>query len=283
MQAAQKYIQSELEGIYPATEIISFSRLILEKVSGMSRTEIFVNKNTYFSDKQHKEIENIVEKLKNHVPIQYIFGETEFYGLRFLVNDSVLIPRPETEELVAWISNTNNHKSKLRFLDIGTGSGCIAISLKNIFPNSRVDAFDVSSAALKVAKSNALQNNLDVSFAKIDILNPPLFDEKWDVIVSNPPYVLENEKLDMLPNVLENEPHLALFVPSNDPLLFYRKIAQFAQQNLQNRGEIYFEINRCFAVETSEMLRSMGFVEIEQQKDISGNDRMVKAKLDLGL
>ncbi len=277
MQKLVRYIHSELQGLYPETEIHSFTQLIIEKLTGFSRTEIIVNKNTLFSEKQRKEVESFIEKLKNFLPIQYILGETEFYGLTFQVNSSVLIPRPETEELVEWIRNENDCNANLRMLDIGTGSGCIAIILKHEFQHSEVDAFDISEEALETARMNAELNNLTVSFSKVDILNPPEFETKWDIIVSNPPYVLEKEKEEILPNVLDYEPHVALFVPDNDPLLFYLKIALFAQQHLQPNGKLYFEINRTAGRATVDLLSGMGFSGIELRKDISGNDRMVKA------
>jgi len=277
MQPALKRIKSALEGLYPETEIRSFSQLMIEKVTGFSRTEIIVNKNTQFSVEQQHEIESFIENLKNFIPIQYILGETEFYGLTFNVNESVLIPRPETEELVDWIRSENDRNASLNILDIGTGSGCIAISLKNVLPNSVVDAFDISDQALETARSNALRNELDVNFSKVDILNVPDFSKKWDIIVSNPPYVLESEKAEIQPNVLDNEPHLALFVPDNDPLLFYRSIAQFSLRQLKPEGKLYFEINRQYGKATIDLLAEYGFTDIELRKDISGNDRMVKA------
>jgi len=277
MQAAIRHIQSELQGLYPETEIKSFSNLIIEKLTGFSRTEIILNKNTLFSDDQRHVIESFIEKLKINIPIQYILGETEFFGLPFNVNESVLIPRPETEELVDWIRQEADCNSHLHILDIGTGSGCIAISLKHEFPNAQVDAFDISEEALQTAAGNARRNNLDVTFTKTDILNAPDFDRKWDIIVSNPPYVTEQEKDEILPNVLDNEPHLALFVPDNDPLLFYRRIAHFALKHLQPNGKLYFEINREFGKETVDLLAGTGFTDVELRKDISGNDRMVRA------
>jgi release factor glutamine methyltransferase len=194
------------------------------------------------------------------------------------VNESVLIPRPETEELVDWIRNENDLNKNLQILDIGTGSGCIAISLKHEFPFATVDAFDISNEALETARKNAAQNGLEVNFSEVDILNAPAFDKKWDIIVSNPPYVLENEKLQMHSNVLEYEPHLALFVPDNDPLLFYREIALFAKKQLNANGKLYFEINRAYGQATVDMLSELGFQHIELRKDISGNDRMVRGE-----
>ena len=279
MQAAIIHIRSELQGLYPDTEIKSFSNLIIEKISGFSRTEIIVNKNTLFSEKQRHVIENFIAKLKEYIPIQYILGETEFFGLPFRVNESVLIPRPETEELVDWIRNENDRNANLGILDIGTGSGCIAISLKHEFTNATVDAFDISEKALETAQSNATLNKLEVNFSKVDILNTPEMEQKWDIIVSNPPYVTELEKSEISPNVLDYEPHLALFVPDNNPLLFYHCIAIFAQQHLKPKGKLYFEINRQFGKATVDLLTAMGFGNVELRKDISGNDRMVRAEI----
>jgi release factor glutamine methyltransferase len=278
MQTALQYIQSELQGVYPETEIKSFGLLIVEKLTGFSRTQIIVNKNTQFSIEQQHEIEKIVDKLKNNVPIQYILGETEFYGLPFKVNESVLIPRPETEELVEWILSENTHENELTVLDIGTGSGCIAISLKKCSPTWSVEAFDISEKALVTATQNAHLNGVNLAFSEVDILNPPAFtNKKWDIIVSNPPYVLNEEKDFISQNVLAHEPHLALFVPDDDALLFYRHIAQFAKHHLNQNGKLYFEINRMFGEITVELLEYMGFSCVEFRKDISGNDRMIKA------
>ena len=277
MQTAILHIQSELQGLYPETEIKSFSYLIIEKLTGFSRTEVYVNKYTLFSNEQHQVIESFIEKLKIFVPIQYILGETEFYGLPFYVNESVLIPRPETEELVDWIQKENYKSAELNILDIGTGSGCIAIALRHEFHNSTVDAFDVSEKALETAQQNAIHNKLEVNFKAVDILNAPAYNKKWDIIVSNPPYITENEKDTILPNVLDHEPHLALFVPDNDPLLFYREIALFAQQYLTPAGKLYFEINRNAGNHTLELLTGMGYRDVELRKDITGNDRMVRA------
>ena len=279
MQTALQLLRSQLQGLYPDTEIRSFSYLIIEKLTGFSRTEVYVNKNTLFSVEQQHEIESFIEKLKKYVPIQYILGETEFYGLPFYVNESVLIPRPETEELVDWIRNENDRSAELKLLDIGTGSGCIAIALKHEFKNSVVDAFDISVDALDTAKQNSALNNLTINFSAIDILNVPDLPTKWDIIVSNPPYITEREKEGMLANVLDHEPHLALFVPDNDPLLFYRNIALFAQKHLNANGKLYFEINREAGLSCIELLNTMGYRDVELRKDILGNDRMVKAVL----
>lgn len=279
MQNAIHYINSELKDLYPATEIKSFTFLILEKLTGLSRTQIIVNKNTVFSLEQHHEIESFIDKLKRFVPIQYILGETEFYGLNFSVNESVLIPRPETEELVDWIQKENDNSANLNILDIGTGSGCIAISLKYEFRNASVDAFDISKNALETAKLNAKQNNLEVNFSNVDIFNAPEFSKKWDVIVSNPPYIPQAEKTEIHANVLDYEPHLALFVPNDDPLLFYRQIGMFAQKHLNCNGKLYFEIHRDAGQKGIELLNNLGFKSVELRKDISGNDRMLKGEI----
>ena len=278
MQSTLTHIQSELHGFYPETEIKSFSLLIIEKLTGFSRTQIVLNKNTQIFDLHRQEIDSFLEKLKKNVPIQYILGETEFYGLMFTVNESVLIPRPETEELVDWIRTENDRTAWLSLLDIGTGSGCIAISLKHEFSNSEVDAFDISAEALKTAKCNAVRNNITVNFSKVDILNTTEFSKQWDIIVSNPPYIPELEKDEILPNVLDYEPHLALFVPDNDPLVFYRKIANIALKQLKPGGKLYFEIHRLAGETCMQMLSELGFVDVELRKDISANDRMVRAK-----
>jgi len=277
MQAAIKRIKSSLKSYYPETEISSFSYLIISKITGFSRTEILVNKNTVFSAEQSNILENIITKLQNYIPIQYILGETEFLGLTFHVNDSVLIPRPETEELVDWIRTENDNKETLKILDIGTGSGCIAVSLKNEFPNSIVTAFDISEKALETAHHNADLNKMEVIFSKVDILKVIDLEQKWDIIVSNPPYVTESEKTGILANVLNNEPHLALFVPDNNPLLFYKKIAGFAQKHLLHNGKLYFEINREFGQSTLDLLYKQNFSEIKLRKDMLGNDRMIRA------
>lgn len=278
MKSILSYIQTELQDLYPETEIRSFGYLLIEKITGFTRTEILVNKNTIFSDEQRQQLNSFVAKLKKNVPIQYILEDTEFYGLTFRVNPSVLIPRPETEELVEWIRETYFPNSTLNILDIGTGSGCIAISLKHTFPDAEVDAFDVSAEALETAKENAILNQTAVNFNIVDILNAPPLTKKWDIIVSNPPYIPELEKNEILPNVLNHEPHLALFVPDNDPLLFYRKIALFACSNLQSGGKLFFEIHRDAGQSCIDLLTELGYSSVELRKDIFGNDRMIKAE-----
>ncbi len=279
MQAIINHIQTQLRGIYPETEIRSFCFLIVEKLTGLTKTQIILNKNTLFSTEQRHEVENFIEKLKKFIPIQYILGETEFYGLPFYVNESVLIPRPETEELVDWIQKENNKTKVYSILDIGTGSGCIAISLKNEFKNACIDAFDISESALQTARTNSELNKTKINFSLVDILKVPIIDLKWDIIVSNPPYIPEKEKIEIEPNVLNNEPHQALFVPNNDPLIFYRHIALFAKKHLNTNGKLYFEVHRDYGKLCTNLLTSMGFEKVELRKDISGNDRMIRAFL----
>jgi release factor glutamine methyltransferase len=232
-----------------------------------------------FSETELKTWSSILEQLKKEIPIQYILGVTHFYGLEFEVNSAVLIPRPETEELVDWIiqhSKLKAQHSKFKILDIGTGSGCIAISLAKNLPNAEVFALDVSEQALATTKRNAEKNQVQLAFIHQSILETEDLAQEFDVIVSNPPYVRELEKQEIKKNVLDNEPHLALFVEDNDALIFYRKIAQLAQKNLNPKGQLYFEINQYLGQEMLDLLRGMGFKNCELRQDIYGNDRMIQ-------
>jgi len=278
MLNAIEHIKKELNGLYPDTEIKSFTYLLISKISGLSRTEIIVNKNTNFSIEQHALLDSFIQKLKIFTPIQYILGENTFMGLKFKLTDAVLIPRPETEELVEWVIESNlNTLAKLSILDIGTGSGCIAISLKKQLPLASVNAFDISNDALYIARQNAELNDVTINFKQYDILSDSLENFNYDVIISNPPYITEAEKGEILPNVLNYEPHIALFVPNSNPLLFYQKIIQFAENHLTPKGQLYFEIHRDKGREMIELLKKFKFGNIELRKDLSGNDRMIKA------
>ena len=228
---------------------------------------------------QQQKVESIIERLKRHEPIQYILGETEFFGLTFHVNENVLIPRPETEELVELILKENN-KIGLCVLDIGTGSGAIAIALAKHMKNADVSAWDISSKALDVAALNSKSNSATVSFKQIDALSDYPLDKKFDIIVSNPPYVLENEKELMEQNVLDYEPHQALFVPDNNPLLFYKRIADIASNLLNHKGKLYFEINQAKGKGMLGMLEEKGFTNVTLFQDLSNKDRMVRAVLN---
>lgn len=277
MQDILQNIRKSLSGFYPDNEISGLVRLLIEHVTKSSMPALLSDKNTKITSEEVLKIDKIVERLQRFEPIQYILGETEFYGLPFTVNQDVLIPRPETEELVELILNENK-ESKPRILDIGTGSGCIAVSLQKHIHESSVTAWDISEKALAVAALNSKSNSVNVTFNQVDILSDYPINHSFDIIVSNPPYVLDSEKTDMHANVLEYEPHTALFVADNNPLLFYNRIADVAIQLLTDGGKLYFEINRAKGQETIKMLENKKFSEIRLIKDISGNDRMVRAQ-----
>jgi release factor glutamine methyltransferase len=265
-----------LKDHFPAQEIQSFFNLITEDYLGMSRLEIALQPDKELTPQEVGVLNEMLLRLERHEPIQYILGKTEFFGLKFKVNLNVLIPRPETEDLVQWILTDNATKnSSLSILDIGTGSGCISISLAKNFPESKVSAIDISTEALKTARENAEINAVKVEFIEDDILNLESLDRKFDIIVSNPPYVRELEKKEMHRNVLENEPDLALYVKDHDPLIFYSKIADLAMNALSSGGALYFEINQYLGKETEDLLKERGF-QTELRKDIFGNYRMLK-------
>jgi release factor glutamine methyltransferase len=272
----------ELSPLYDEKEIESFFYIALESFHNKKRIDLALNPEMEMDALQLLRWESVLADLKKEKPIQYILGETEFYGLPFLVNENILIPRPETEELVEWILESTKYEEqseKLKILDIGTGSGCIAISLAKNLPNAQVSAIDVSEKALDTAHKNAEINKVDVIFFLKNILETEVLDEKYDIIVSNPPYVRNLEKEEIKPNVLQYEPHLALFVVDNDALLFYRKIAELAKKNLSENGKLYFEINQYLGKETIELLEEMGFKNIDLKKDIYGNDRMISCEI----
>ncbi|MGQ1787954.1 MULTISPECIES: peptide chain release factor N(5)-glutamine methyltransferase [unclassified Saccharicrinis] len=271
------HFKNSLEGIYPQEEIRNFIWIIFEHLLGFSKVDIMMKEEHVLDANQQQFCKNVLDKLQQHVPIQHLIGATEFYGLPFHVNKHVLIPRPETEELVKWILD-DNHLSMPKILDIGTGTGCIPISLKKNLPNAEVDAWDISPEALMVAQGNANLNQVEISFQLIDALNPTI-DKKhhYDIIVSNPPYIRALEKELMQDNVLKHEPHLALFVEDKDPLLFYRSIGKLAKNMLKSNGLLYFEINEALGKETCALLQQLGFKWVELRKDLFGKDRMIKA------
>jgi release factor glutamine methyltransferase len=273
------YFIQELTPLYDAGEAESFFYLTLEAKHQLKRVDLALQPDLAFSESELASSNLILDQLKKEIPIQYLLGTTHFYGLEFEVNSSVLIPRPETEELVDWIIQNSKLKaqhSKLKILDIGTGSGCIAIALAKNLPNAQVFALDVSEQALATAKKNAEKNQVQLSFIHQSILETEDLAQEFDIIVSNPPYVRELEKQEIKKNVLDNEPHLALFVEDNDALIFYRKIAQLAQKNLKLKGQLYFEINQYLGKETLNLLLEMGFKNCELRQDIYGNDRMIQ-------
>jgi release factor glutamine methyltransferase len=261
---------------YPDNELRGFGNWILEHLFDYTITDALLNADRTLTEKNSSDLEFIIKHLKQEKPIQQIVGYSWFYGRKFLVNEHVLIPRPETEELVDWMLKDSLNDTSI--LEVGTGSGCIAITLA-LNTNATIVSIDVSELALKQAKSNALALNALVAFCKADVLDDSSCESFgcFDVIVSNPPYVLESDKQMMSNNVLEYEPHLALFVSSDDPLLFYRAIATMATRKLNANGVLYFEIHENYGQETLDMLSLKGFKELELRKDLQGKDRMVKA------
>ncbi len=279
----KRVFNSELTNLYPQNEIDSFFYILSEEYLDLSKVDIALNFNDEI--KIPKTFHLALNQLTDQKPIQYIIGKTEFYGLNFTVNSHVLIPRPETEELVDWIIKDRNNyfpnSSKINILDIGTGSGCIAISLDKNIINSKVYAVDISKKALETAQKNSSNNKTNVEFIEKNILNDDtqILSDKFDIIVSNPPYVRNLEKQEIQANVLKNEPHLALFVTDDNPLLFYDAICNFAIKNLTSSGVLYFEINQYLGKETTDLLHQKGFKNIELRKDVFNNDRMIRANM----
>lgn len=276
LKELKDYFYGELSSLYPEEEVQSFFVILLDHLLGYSRLDSVVRSSEIISEEHMAGFNNAVSRLQQHEPIQYITGTTLFYDLPFKVNRHTLIPRPETEELVAWIIEDAKEKKSLEILDIGTGSGCIAVSLAKNLENSRVSALDISSETIDVAQANAQVNDIQVTFIQKDILQESTLPESYDIIVSNPPYVRELEKKEMEQNVLDYEPELALFVSNEDPLVFYRKITQFAKDHLKVGGFLFFEINEYLSKEMTVLLSSNGFRDIVVRKDIFGKDRMVK-------
>jgi len=292
------YFSDTLSEIYPQTEIDSFFFILIEELLGLQRIDTVLKPDFIIENEILNNLKNIISRLKKEEPIQYILGKTAFYGLPFLVDKNTLIPRPETEELVEWILKEIQElrikiqKESLSILDIGTGTGCIPISLAKNLKNETISAIDVSSNALKIAKQNASLNNVTIDFFELDILQAENLNKlsvsaqskthsnnKYDIIISNPPYVRELEKVEIKNNVLNNEPHLALFVDNENPLIFYKKIADLAKKHLTKKGLLFFEINQYLSSETVTMLKEKEFTNIELKKDLFGNDRMIQARL----
>jgi release factor glutamine methyltransferase len=270
---------SDLAHFYPREEIGSFFNILSHHFLGLSRMDLALDPQKELTGTQLQNMQNALGRLQQHEPVQHITGTTEFYGLSFQVNKNVLIPRPETEELVQWILDDLHAKGMAapRILDIGTGSGCIAISLAKKLPRAWVTAIDVSDRALELASENSRNNQVDVDFKRMDILEVEDLKEQYDVIVSNPPYVRELEKKEMQPNVLHFEPETALYVTDNDPLVFYRKITALANISLGALGLLYFEINQYLGEETEALLKQKNF-RTYLKRDIFGVDRMLKGE-----
>lgn len=270
-----KHIKENLCSYYPAGEVAAFTRIIVTEMLSIPQMTFFLKDNVELTHEQEATLADAINRLQKYEPIQYIQGYSDFCGLRFKVTPATLIPRPETSELVEWIASEASGNE--RILDIGTGSGCIAVSLANKLPDSKVTAWDISNEALAVATENSRSNGTEVTFEQVDILTYRPEENLFDIIVSNPPYIKENEKSAMHSNVLDWEPHTALFVPDSDPLLFYRTIAKKGLTLLKPGGTLYFEINRAHGAETVEMLAGLGYADIELRKDFAENDRMIKA------
>ena len=282
IKSLKTYFFTELQTIQEDAEIESFFFILTEFLHNLKRIDVSLHPDFEVTESDFKKWQTIISELKTEKPIQYITGEAWFYGLRFEVNENTLIPRPETEELVDWIVDGLKIKAKgQRVLDIGTGSGCIPIALKKEIPSAQVSAIDISEKALEMARKNALNNQVEVNFIQQDILQSSNLQISkssnllFDVIVSNPPYVRNLEKHEIKKNVLDYEPHLALFVDDSDALLFYRKIAQLALKSLTPNGKLFFEINQYLGKETVELVEQLGFKNIELRKDFMGNDRMI--------
>lgn len=277
IKSLKSHFNKTLSELYPDTEIQSFFNLLSEQILNMKRIDISQNLYSVVSGKKYDKFLKAIVGLKKHKPIQYILGDTEFYGLVFKVSPSVLIPRPETEELVDWIIKDSKEKQNISILDIGTGSGCIAVTLAKKLPNAKLFALDVSAEALKLAIINAETNEVEVEFIEADILDWDFGDLEFDIIVSNPPYVRELEKEAMSANVLNHEPHLALFVKDDDALLFYRTITAVANKILKPKGQLFFEINENLGEDTKQLLVDAGYEDIELKQDVFDKNRMLKA------
>ena len=261
--------------MHGAQEARAIVYALLEDVFGLRRTDVLLGKFEALSEAEKLHFARCAKRLSEGEPLQYVVGTAPFGDLRFEVTPATLIPRPETLELVEWVVAEEKKRPSLRLVDIGTGSGCIAISLAKLLHQAKVSAWDISAEALAVARRNAEQNGVAVDFKQVDVLNITEA-ETYDCIVSNPPYICEDEKAEMTDSVLLHEPHTALFVPNNDPLRFYRAIAELGVRNLSPGGTLYFEINRAYGAETCDLLRELGFQSVELRKDFYGNDRMVK-------
>jgi len=286
LKELQNIFHIELDAIYGNDEVDSFFFLCTEHFLNVPRIQLTLNPGLAITKSETDTFFKVLDHLKQQKPIQYILGETEFYGLQFKVNGNVLIPRPETEDLLDLILkcySKRSEESQIKILDIGTGSGCIAIALAKNIPNAEVYALDVSEKALKIAQQNAKLNDVNIALIEADILNKSTWDLsfknlEFDVIVSNPPYVRVLEKPEIQPNVLDNEPHLALFVEDDNPLVFYKAITNFAIKNLKINGQLYFEINQYLGEETKGLLIDANFKNVELLKDLNGNDRILKGK-----
>lgn len=278
---AKIYIRKELSDLYPENEIFGFIKIIFSDLYNISAVQLITKEENYLTSKEYQILTDVIKRLKTFEPIQYIIGYTEFYGSKIFLNSNVLIPRPETEELVDLIIIENKDRQGLKILDIGTGSGCIAISLAKNLSSPDISALDISREALDITRRNSLENKLELTLIQANILNKSfnIVGKKFDLIVSNPPYVTISEKELMKENVLNYEPELALFVKDSDPLIFYNAVIQFSMQHLNPKGILYFEINEKFGNDLKDILISEGFTDVKIIKDINGKARILKCKL----
>ena len=290
LNEVNKMLAEQLKTIYDEREAMNIADMLIENITGLSRIDRMVQKDLQLSNAQTEKIKRLTQELLTHKPIQYVLNEAWFAGIKFYVDENVLIPRPETEELCEWIvvnekSKVKSKKSKIKpqtslILDIGTGSGCIAVTLKKKMRDAEIFALDVSEKALHVAEKNASLNNTEIQFYCLNIFN----EDEWkslpyfDIIVSNPPYVKESEAAAMQKNVLKYEPHTALFVNDDDAFIFYNKITAFAQHYLKESGELYFEINESHSIEVNGIMKNYGFAKIELRKDMQGKYRMIRGE-----
>ncbi len=280
LREIKNIFHKELDPIYPVEEVDGFFQILIEHYLGLQRFALALEPDLIISKVEERPLFEGLSQLKLEHPIQYITGVAYFMEMDFAVNKNVLIPRSETEELVRWaIDDHRNLNKEINILDIGTGSGCIAVSLAKNLPKAKVYALDVCGQALEIAHQNAVANEVDVNFLEADILTLKTLKVKFDVIISNPPYVREQEKKEMRKNVLNNEPALALFVSDKNPLRFYKAIIDFAKDNLKREGTLYFEINQFLGKETQQLFEDHGFSEIGLRKDMFENDRMLKGSL----
>lgn len=271
-----QYIQTTLSPLYAETEIQGICRIMAQECLNIPFVSFYSDKYSDLALLQKDIIQQTVDRLLNNEPIQYIIGHSCFYGLTLKVNSATLIPRPETEELVELIIQNNNREQTLSVVDIGTGSGCIATALAVNLPKAVIHGWDISEAALQVAQSNAANHHATIDFRQVDILNNEP-EGLFDIIVSNPPYVTPSQKQEMSRHVLDYEPHLALFVTDEEPLLYYKAIAKYAQSHLNSGGKLYFEINAILGRQTRNMIIDMGFQKANLYQDIAGRDRMIEA------
>ena len=280
IQKAYQQLLSELYKLYDTREATNISDWVIESVTGLKRIDRILNKSFILNDIQQKMLDDCIAKLITHMPVQYVLHESWFAGMKLYVDENVLIPRPETDELVEWVLTTitNDQLHSFSIVDIGTGSGCIPIAIKKKTPLSKVSAIDISQNALNIAQQNAKSLQTTIQFFKADILNEDEWKAfpKYDIIISNPPYIRQSEQSSMKNNVLSFEPHTALFVPDNDVLIFYKAIANFGYLHLNMAGQLFFEVNENLGLQVCECLNNLGYKEIELKKDMHGKDRMVK-------